>query len=237
MEKIRVLLADDHTLFREGMTNILNARPDFKVVGEAEDGLEVLVKARELEPDLVLMDVSMPGCGGLKATQQIKQELPDVTIVMLTVHEDERLFEAIRSGAQGYLLKSIRSFDLIDLLRGAMRGEAAITPALAGRMLEEFRKLDRRHVHHGPDDDTPTLTPREQDVLGLVAACSATDKEIADDLCISVNTVKTHMRNILAKLQLSRRHEAALYAMREGLISPMNGKDPSNAHGRSQGIS
>jgi DNA-binding NarL/FixJ family response regulator len=223
MGKIRVLLADDHSLFREGMGSILNAQPDFEVVGEAADGLEVLVKARELMPDLILMDINMPGVDGLEATRRIKQELPSVTIVMLTVRdEDEKLFQAIKSGAQGYLLKSIRSWELVNLLRGAMQGDAAITPALAGRMLEEFRRLGQHQVRKTPDDETVVLTVREQDVLSLVAAC-ATDKEIADELCISVHTVKSHMRNILSKLQLGRRHEAALFAMREGLISPPNG--------------
>ena len=229
MAKIRVLLADDHSLFREGMANILNTQPDFEVVGEAGDGLEVLVKARELKPDLVLMDINMPGCDGLEATQRIKGELPGVTIVMLTVRdENEKLFEAVKSGAQGYLLKNIRSRDLVDLLRGAMRGEAAITPATAGRMLEEFRRLSQQPLRLAPTEGATTLTVREQDVLSLVAGC-ATDKEIADELCISVHTVKSHMRNILSKLQLSRRHEAALYAMREGLIPAPNGN--------SQGIS
>ncbi|MBU0702970.1 MAG: response regulator transcription factor [Chloroflexi bacterium] len=229
METIRVLLADDHSLFREGMANILNAQPDFEVVGEAGDGLEALVKAQELMPDLILMDINMPGCDGLEATQRIKRELPDVTIVMLTVRdEDEKLFDAIRSGAQGYLLKSIRSWDLVELLRGAVRGEAAITPALAGRMLDEFRLLGQQRGYNGHSsgssngDGTTALTTREQDVLSLVAIC-ATDKEIADELCISIHTVKSHMRNILAKLQVNRRHEAALYAMHEGLISPPNG--------------
>lgn len=219
MELVRVLLADDHQLFREGLANILNAQPDFEVVGEAGDGLEVFVKARELAPDLILMDVGMPGCDGVEATERIKDVLPKVTIVMLTVRdESERLFEAIRNGAQGYLLKSIRSWDLVEMLRAAMRGEAAITPELGGCMLEEFRRLSRQSVRVA-EDDAVTLTQREQEVLGLVAE-GASDKEIADQLNISIHTVKTHMRNILSKLQLSRRHEAALYAMREGLISP-----------------
>jgi len=145
MGKTRVLLADDHSLFREGMCSILNAQPDFEVIGEASDGLEALVKARELMPDLILMDINMPGVDGLEATRRIKQELPSVTIVMLTVRdEDEKLFQAIKSGAQGYVLKSIRSWDLVNLLRGAMEGEAAITPAMAGRMLAEFRRLSQR---------------------------------------------------------------------------------------------
>ncbi|MCP4543964.1 MAG: response regulator transcription factor [Chloroflexi bacterium] len=223
MEKIRVLLADDHSLFREGMASILNAQPDFEVVGEAADGLEALVKAQELMPNLILMDINMPGCDGLEATQRIKRDFPSIIIVMLTVRdEDENLFQAIRSGAQGYLLKSIRSWELVNLLRGAMQGEAAITPALAGRMLEEFRRLGQHQERQTFSEEAVVLTVREQDVLSLVAAC-ATDKEIADELCISVHTVKSHMRNILSKLQLGRRHEAALFALREGLISPPNG--------------
>jgi DNA-binding NarL/FixJ family response regulator len=217
MSKIRVLLADDHELFREGLANILNAQPDFEVVGEASDGLEVLVKARKLTPDLILMDIGMPGCDGVEATQRVKDELPDIIIVMLTVrNEDEKLFEAIMSGAQGYLLKSIRSRELLSMLRGAVRGEAAITPALGGRMLEEFRRLSRQ-APTVLEDEVTALTHREQEVLSLVAQ-GATDKEIADALVISIHTVKTHMRNILSKLHLGHRHEAALYALREGLI-------------------
>jgi DNA-binding NarL/FixJ family response regulator len=217
-------LADDHQLFREGLVNILNGQIDFEVVGEANDGLEALIKARELAPDLILMDVGMPGCDGLEATQRIKQELPEVTIVMLTVRdEDEKLFEAIRNGAQGYLLKSIRSWEMLDLLRGAVRGEAAITPALGGRMLEEFRRVGKRPARD-PEDSSRTLTAREQEVLGLVAA-GATNKEIATKLNVSIHTVKSHMRKILAKLQLERRHEAASFALREGLIP--RSRDPS----------
>ena len=219
MARIRVLLADDHHLFREGVANILNAQPDLEVIGEASDGLEVLVKARKLKPDLILMDIGMPGCDGVEATQRIKQELPDTVIVILTVRdEDEKLFEAIQCGAQGYLLKSIRSQELVSMIRGALHGEAAITPALGGRMLEEFRRLGRQPVTIFPEQEM-TLTGREKEVLSLVAQ-GASDQEIADDLVISVHTVKSHMRNILAKLQLGHRHEAAQYALREGLIQP-----------------
>ncbi|MCG3209918.1 MAG: Transcriptional regulatory protein LiaR [Anaerolineae bacterium] len=219
MKKIRVLLADDHQLFREGLATILNYQPDFEVVGEASDGLEVVVKAQQLMPDLILMDVTMPGCDGLEATQEIKNKMPTVAIVMLTVRdENEKLFDAIKSGAQGYLLKNIRSPDLIQLLRGAVEGEAAITPALGGRMLEEFRRMSQQ-VQHLPDDSRVALTSREQEVL-VCAAEGATDQEIAERLTVSIHTVKTHMRNILAKLHLGHRHEAALYAMRAGLIPP-----------------
>lgn len=217
MGKIRVLLADDHQLFREGLTNILNAQTDFEVVGEAGDGLEVLVKARTLRPNLILMDIGMPGCDGVEATYLVKQELPDTIIVILTVRdEDDKLFEAIKNGAQGYLLKTIRSDELLTLLRGTVRGEAAITPAMGGRMLEEFRRLSNQ-TQLAAATQAVSLTGREQEVLGLVAQ-GATDQEIADTLTISIHTVKTHVRNILAKLHLSHRYEAAQYALRQGLI-------------------
>lgn len=208
MERIRVLLADDHALFRDGLATILATQPDFEVVGEAGDGLEALVKARELVPDLILMDIEMPGCDGLEATRQIVQELPAVIVVMLTVRgEDEKLFEAIKGGAQGYLLKSIHSRQILDILRGAVRGEAALAPAMASRVLEEFRRLSRRV----PGEQSAALTRREQEVLSLVAE-GATDPEIANALYLSLNTVKSHMRNILAKLHVSSRQEAALHA-------------------------
>lgn len=217
MDRIRVLLADDHALFREGLAGIIATQPDFEVVGEAGDGLEALVKAQELMPDLILMDIGMPGCDGLEATRRIKRELPTVTIVILTVQEEEeKLFEAIKNGAQGYLLKNLRSQEILTLLRGAVRGEAAITPALAGRMLEEFRRLSHE-APHDPEEESAALTHREMEVLGL-AAEGSTDKEIANSLCISLHTVKTHMRNILAKLQVSSRGEAARYARHRGLV-------------------
>jgi DNA-binding NarL/FixJ family response regulator len=220
MSPTRVLLVDDHHLFREGLANILNAQPDFEVIGEACDGLEAQVKSRKLKPDLILMDVGMPVCDGLEATQRIKQELPEVRIVMLTVRDDdEKLFESIRNGAQGYLLKNIRSKEMIAMLRGAVRGEAAITPALGGRMLEEFRRISQM-AGQEPREKTEALTAREQEVLSLAAA-GATNMEIASRLHVSIHTVKTHMRKILAKLHQGRRYEAASYALREGLIPPM----------------
>ena len=218
MAKIRTLLADDHPLFRQGLANILQAQPDFEVVGEARDGLEAIVKARELDPDLIIMDVNMPGADGVEATRRIRKHLPSATIVMLTVlDEAEKLFEAIKSGAQGYLLKTIRSRDLLNMLRGAVQGEAAISPALGGRMLEEFRRM-AAGTREQPDREATTLTPRERQVLGLVAE-GATDQQIAQKLTVSVYTVKSHMRNILGKLHLSQRHEAADYAVSEGLIA------------------
>jgi len=219
MNKIRILLADDHHLFREGLAKILDGEGDFQVVGQAKDGLEAIIKAKELKPDLILMDVGMPVCDGLEATQRIKEELPDVTIVMLTVRDDsEKLFEAIRNGAQGYLLKSIRCQNMLSLLRGAVQGEAAITPALGGRMLEEFRRIDKLAAQ-SPAETHATLTVREQQVLVLVAS-GATNQEVADKLNLSIHTVKSHVRKILSKLQLTSRHEAASFARREGLVPP-----------------
>jgi two-component system nitrate/nitrite response regulator NarL len=219
MKKIRTLLADDHRLFREGLINILENQPAFEVVGEAGDGLEAIVKARKLQPDLILMDIAMPVCDGLEATKTIKQEMPDVIIVMLTVRdEDEKLFEAIRNGAQGYLLKSITSREMLTLLRGAVRGEAAITPALGGRMLEEFRRVSQLKAGLA-EDNTVSLTAREREVLCLVSE-GASNKEISQKLNLSIHTVKSHMRKILAKLHMEKRQEAASYAKREGLIPP-----------------
>lgn len=211
MARIRILLADDHALFREGLASIIASEPDMMIVGEADDGVEALVKAQELKPDLILMDITMPGGGGLEATRRIKEALPDTVIVVLTVHSDEeKLFEAIKNGAQGYLLKDIGSGTMLELIRGALYGDAAITPVLAGHMLEEFRRLSR---HASDEEHTPmeTLTFREQEILAE-AATGATDREIAEKFSLSLHTVKSHMRNILAKLHVNSRYEAARYA-------------------------
>jgi DNA-binding NarL/FixJ family response regulator len=218
MSRMRILLADDHDLFREGLAGIISTQADMLVVGEAGDGLEAIVKAGELKPDLILMDIQMPGCDGLEATQKIKRELPGTVIVILTVRdEEEKLFEAIKIGAQGYLLKSIRSRDLLDSLRGAMRGEAVISPVLAGRMLEEFRRLSQLAPQEAADDELATLTRREKEILSQVAM-GRSDKEIATIFSISLHTVKSHLRNILAKLHVNSRREAARLARKKGLL-------------------
>lgn len=224
MKAARVLLVDDHRLFREGLANILNSQPDFEVVGEAGDGLAAIVMARKLNPELILMDVTMPGSDGLEATLCIKNEMPDVTIVMLTVRdEDEKLFDALRNGAQGYLLKTIRSNEMLEMLRGALRGDAAIPPALGGRMLEEFRRMGKQ-ASGDVKRPVTALTAREREILGLVAA-GDTNQEISEKLNVSTHTVKTHVRKILAKLHQDRRYEAAAYALREGLIPPVKGRE------------
>lgn len=216
MKQVRVLLADDHAIFREGLAGIISAQPDMQVVGEANDGLEAFVKAQELKPDLILMDVQMPGMDGIEAVKQINQVLPETIIVMLTVRgDDDMLFDALKNGAQGYLLKEIRSQDLLEMLRGALRGEAALSPNLAGRVLTEFRRLSKGGSLEKEGDDE--LTEREQQVLMHVSK-GATDKEIAAELNISLNTVKTHIRNILSKLHVRTRREAAKAAQAKGML-------------------
>lgn len=216
MEPIRVLLVDDHILFRKGIANLLAAQADMEVVGEAGDGEEALREARELMPDLILMDITMPGMSGRQATRVIKEEMPYVKIVMLTVSErDSDLFDAIRSGADGYLLKDLEPAELYRLCRGVFRGEAPLSPLMAAKILREFSSLaDARTGTVGP---AGKLTPREIEVLELIVE-GETNKEIADTLYVAESTVKNHLHNILAKLHLKNRVQAAAYAVREGLI-------------------
>ena len=216
MEPIRVLLVDDHVLFRKGLASLIDPLEDMEVVGEAGDGREALERARELMPDLILMDIHMPGWDGLRATQLIKEEMPYVKIVMLTVSDDDKdLFEAIKSGAQGYLLKNLETEELFELLRGVYRGEAPISHLTAARILDEFTRLAQEGDRYPSAGES--LTPREKEVLQLVAQGS-TNKEIASQLFITENTAKNHLRNILEKLHVQNRIQAAVYAVREGLL-------------------
>lgn len=212
MDKMRILLVDDHVLFRKGLAQLLNAQPDFQVLGEAGDGLEATDRARELMPDLILMDINMPRCDGREATRLIKQELPYVVIVILTVSDDDQdLFAALQNGAQGYLLKKMDPEDLFAQLRGLARGEAPLSRLMAGKILREFA-----HAAPPQSDAERELTARELQVLQLVAK-GLTNREIADQLVVAENTVKNHLRNILAKLHLENRVQAAAYALRQGI--------------------
>ncbi len=220
MKPISVLLADDHVLFREGLASLLRAR-GLEVVGGATDGEEAVAFAREIMPDLVLMDVRMQKVGGLEATRRIKAEMPDVRVVMLTMSEDDHdLFEAIKSGAQGYILKNTPPDELFRFIEGVFAGEAPISGLMAAKMLGEF---SRARVSVAPSElPCEELTEREVEVLHRVAD-GMTNREIASALVISENTVKKHLRNILAKLHLQNRVQAALYARQPRVNSPLRG--------------
>lgn len=214
MDPIRVLLVDDHALFRRGVRGILEDQDDIEVVGEAEDGLEGYKKALELMPDVILMDINMPRCDGLEATKKIKHDIPYVKILILTVSEEERsLFEAVKSGTQGYLLKNVDPETLVDAVRKVARGEAVVPGYLAVKILSEFAKP----TPQTPQQPVEQLSERELDVLRQLST-GASNKEIAQKLFISENTVRNHIRNILDKLHLSNRVQAAAYAIREGIV-------------------
>ncbi len=209
MSAVRVLVADDSALAREAIASILAEDPDFVVVGEAADGYQALELARNLRPDLILMDINMPRCDGLLATRLLRRELPRVPVVVLTVSDDARdLFEAIRSGAQGYLLKNLEPGDWLTYLHGLAQGDWQMPRAMAHRILAEFSAPGPGSAG-GPQPDG--LTAREEEVLRMVTR-PATNKEIAQALCISENTVKNHIKNILEKLHMRNRVELALYA-------------------------
>ena len=214
---MRILLADDHVLFRDGVASLLAAW-GHEVVGQASDGASAVDCAVRLRPDLVLMDVAMPGGGGLEATRRIAAAAPGVAIVMLTASEGvDDLFAAIKAGARGYLLKNLESVELRGMLEAVARGEAAITPAIAGRILSELARPEAPVAEvqpPGPD----RLTERELGVLRLVVA-GLRNKEMAAELGISENTVKFHLRNILDKLHAQSRAEVVARAVREGLVT------------------
>jgi len=215
MNRIRVLLADDHTLFRGGIASLLATESDFDVVGQAADGGQAVEMARELMPDLILMDIQMPVMDGLEATRRIKLEIPYVKIVILTVlDEEQRLFEAVKSGASGYLLKNVGPKALYGTLRGVFQGEAPISRVMAARLLEEFGRQSRQGAPAAPGAE---LTVREREVLELVTR-GKSNKEIAAALAIAENTVKNHLKNILEKLHLENRVQVATFALRHGLV-------------------
>jgi len=217
---MRILIADDHSLFRESLKSLLTSR-GFEIVGEAREGREAVDLARCLEPDLVLMDLSMPGLDGLSATRLISAEMPQVKVVVLTgSDEDAQLFEAIKSGAQGYLLKSVESRDFFALIDGVGRGEPALTPALAAKLLQEFAHPARPAAEL---QDLDELTDREREVLRLLVSGVTSNSELARKLGVSENTVKFHVRNILDKLHLHNRAQVVGFALRHGIVAPSDG--------------
>ncbi len=214
MTRIRILLADDHTFFRRGVATFLAAETDFEVVGEAANGQQAVEMAQELMPDVILMDVSMPVMDGLEATRRIKAQMPYVKVIILTVSDEQQsLFEAVKAGALGYLLKKIDPQALITTLRGVVHGEASVSRVMAAQLLAEFARQANERAAPAPDAG---LTAREREVLDRVAKGSS-NKEIAADLDIAENTVKNHLKNILEKLHLENRVQAATFALREGL--------------------
>jgi DNA-binding NarL/FixJ family response regulator len=212
MNRISVLVVDDHDLFAEGLMELLRRRSELEVVGRAADGAEAVALARELLPDVILMDLRMPGIGGLEATRRIKAELPATRILMLTVSDDAAdLVAAIKSGAQGYLLKSITVADLVRFIHGAMAGEAAFSGVMAAKMLNEF---GRQGSSPAGGIGGEALSEREEEVLHYVAA-GLSNRDIAEKLHITESTVKKHLRNILGKLHVQNRVQAALLARKQ----------------------
>ncbi|MBK8824575.1 MAG: response regulator transcription factor [Anaerolineales bacterium] len=213
---IKVLIADDHKLFRQGLIGLMKTREDLvEVIGEAETGEEAIQLAEKLHPDVILMDIYMPKLDGLQAAKEIHRRFPQIAVVMLTSSErDGHLYEAAQLGVAGYLLKSLDANELFDLLHGVTNGETAMTRTMASKLLKSVanRMADE-------DKGEQSLTERELLVLRLVAS-GASNQEIADKLMISVNTVKSHIKNILEKLQLDNRTQAATYAVKHGLVSP-----------------
>jgi DNA-binding NarL/FixJ family response regulator len=215
---MRVLLADDHALFRDGVRSLLEAR-GIDVVGEATNGREAVDQTERLNPDIVLMDLHMPELDGLTATRLISARQTGVKVVILTAsEEDAHLFEAIKSGAQGYLFKNLPADELFRFLEGIGRGEPALTPALARKLLGEFARPGAAPVHAAPEQVLETLTEREREVLDLLVQGITSNRELAERLVITENTVKYHFRNILDKLHVQNRAQVIAFAVRQGII-------------------
>jgi DNA-binding NarL/FixJ family response regulator len=215
---MRVVIADDHPLFRDGLRGLLEVR-GIEVAGEARNGREAVDQARRLQPDVVLMDLDMPELNGLAATRLISAEMPAVKVVILTASEDDaNLFEAIKSGAQGYLYKNLDSAEFFSLLEGVAQGEPALTPGLARKLLVEFARPPRSAP--APAEPPGALTEREREVLDLLVQGVTSNRELAERLVVSENTVKYHLRNILDKLHVQNRAQVVAFAVRHGMVTP-----------------
>ncbi len=216
-DRIRIVIADDHELFRRGLRMVLEDEEDIEVVGEAGDGEEAVEMVSDTVPDVVVMDVRMPGLSGIEATASIKEELPHTKILMLTISDEEDdLYEAIKAGANGYLLKEISIDEIGSAVRSVHGGQSLISPSMASKLLNEFASMVKKEEEK-QQVPAPRLTPREMEVLQHVAQ-GMNNREIAKALFISENTVKNHVRNILEKLHLHSRMEAVVYAVREKLL-------------------
>jgi len=217
MDTVTVLVVDDHTLFRRGIAAVLANQGNLEVVGEAIDGLEAIEKTKEIAPDVVLMDLNMPRCSGLEAIQALQTEMPQVNILVLTVSDKEAdLFAAVKFGARGYILKNTEPEELINAIFQIAQGGVIVSPLMATKLLTEFKDLSAGVERESIPGTEADLSPREGEVLQLIAQ-GASNKTIADSLFISENTVKTHLRNIMEKLHLANRSQAAAYAVEKGL--------------------
>jgi len=216
--RTRICIADDHELFRMGIANLINRQPDLEVVGQARDGFEIVTVAREMKPDLVLMDIQMPVCDGIEATSLLRAAMPDLIILMLTaLEDDEKMIEALKAGANGYLLKDSTSAGFLRGIRGALEGEATLPRSLAARLVTEYTHLASMSPRPSAAVHVPTLTERELQVIRLIQA-NAANKEIAEQLSISLYTVKSHVRAILEKLNAQNRWHAVVIAQQMGII-------------------
>ncbi|MDY6893100.1 MAG: response regulator transcription factor [Chloroflexota bacterium] len=215
MTKIRVLIVDDHSLIRAGLKALLGGDPDMEVIGEASNGMEAVSRASELKPDVVLMDVSMPGKDGLEATTELRKILPEVKVLALTMHESEEyFFPMLQAGASGYVLKDTEAAELLSAIREVYQGNVYLSPLVSKFLLSGYlRASEKRHE----EDKYAELTEREKEALRL-AAQGKTNREMADELCLSVRTVEKHRASMMAKLQLRNRTELIKYALSRGLI-------------------
>jgi len=212
VEEIKILIVDDHPVVREGIASMLKKQPDFKIVGEACNGLEAVEKARELFPDVVLMDLRMPELDGVEAIKRIKEEKPEVKFIILTTYsDDEYIFKGIAAGARAYLLKDAPRDELFKAIRAVSRGESLIQPIVASRVLDKLAELSRK------TPSAETLSEREVEVLRLMAS-GESNKDIADKLSITQSTVKTHITSIFQKLNVTTRTEAVTTALKRGII-------------------
>jgi len=213
MEKIRILIADDHPFYREGVRTMLRATPDIEIIGEAANGEDTVAQAERLQPDVILMDLKMPGMGGIEATRRILHTSPHIGVLVLTMFEaDETVFAAMRAGARGYLLKDADQDELIRAIQAVSRGEAIFSPAIAQRLVHYFAALRRTAA----DLTFPELTDREREILHLIAQ-GHSNTEIADQLLVSLKTVRNHVSNIYSKLQVADRAQAIVRARAAGL--------------------
>jgi two-component system, NarL family, response regulator NreC len=213
-KRIRLIIADDHAIMREGLVALLEDEPDLRVVGQAGGGLEAVALVRQQQPDIALLDITMPGMNGLEVTRRLVAEQPEVKILILTMHEEEAFFfEALRAGAAGYMLKGASSEELLGAIRAVYEGGVYLPPQLAGGLVQDYLTHQPQRPAHDP------LTPREREVLTLIAQ-GLSNTEIAEQLVLSLNTVKSHRLRIYQKLNLHDRSELVAYALRRGLLQP-----------------